>query len=166
VQAPGASALGLFERGVRDPHRLADTLARLEALLGPDAVGLPVRADSHRPDVFRVAPFEVGAPLPAALDPVAGLPPPALPLRRFRPPITVVVAAEPSGCLPRPLALLSGPQRGRISHHRGPFPLSGAWWEPAEAWQRAEWDIETDTGHLLRLAFLPPDRWLLEGEYG
>lgn len=164
-QQPGAAAQDLFERGVADPHRLAHTIARLEGLLGPDAVGVPVRADSHRPDAFRLLPFAVGTPPPATTEPAAAVPPPALPLRRLRPPLTVMVAAEPHRRLPRPLALLGGPHRGRIRRSRGPFPLSGAWWEPLDAWQSAEWDVETETGRLLRLAFTPPDNWQLEGEY-
>jgi hypothetical protein len=43
--------------------------------------------------------------------------------------------------------------------------MSGDWWDPQSAWQRLEWDIELEDRHLLRLAFLPPDQWQLEGRY-
>ena len=86
------------------------------------------------------------------------------PLRRFRPPLVIAVAAD-SGTLPRPLALLTGPRRGTVVHHRGPFLSSGNWWDNTTAWQQAEWDLELTSGHLVRIAFHPPDHWQLEGGY-
>lgn len=164
---PGAAQHHLFERALRDPHRLAATLARLESILGPDSVGIPVRADSHRPDSFRMEPFNPGAAVVEAADRPGELAPPPLPLRRFRPPLTLAMATESGrGGLRRPLAVLSGPRRGRVARFRGPFPLSGHWWDPDSAWQQIEWDVELDSGHLLRLAMVPPDEWRLEGEYG
>ncbi len=158
-----------FERTLPDPHRLSATLARLESLLGPEAVGVPVRADTHRPDSFRLRPFdpgETGVPVASDSPPVATTHP-GLPMRRFRPAPALAVATESvTGGLPRPLALLSGPHRGRVVDSRGPFPLSGRWWEPDSAWRQAEWDIELESGHLLRLAYVPPDSWRLEGAYG
>jgi hypothetical protein len=66
---------------------------------------------------------------------------------------------------PRPLALLSGPVRGEIAGFRGPFRHSGDWWDPERAWQRLEWDVMLVDRQLVRLAFVPPDRWELEGVY-
>ena len=77
----------------------------------------------------------------------------------------MAVAADLSRRQPRPLALLSGPYRGEITGHRGPFTRSGHWWDAGQAWQRLEWDIRLANRHLLRLAFLPPDRWQLDGLY-
>jgi len=164
---PGTAQHHLFERALRDPHRLATTLARLESILGPDAVGIPVRVDSYRPDSFRMEPFNPGGAAVELVECPGDLAPPPLPLRRFRPPLTLAMATEPGrGGLQRPLAVLSGPLRGRVARFRGPFPLSGHWWDPEAAWQQAEWDVELDSGHLLRLALTPPDEWRLEGEYG
>jgi hypothetical protein len=93
----------------------------------------------------------------------------ALPLKRFRPALEIGVASEPRGRHHYPLALLTGPHRGRITAVHGPFPLSGHWWDPAERWQRVEWDLQLSNKTLLRLAFDPskaPSRqWLLEGVY-
>jgi hypothetical protein len=77
----------------------------------------------------------------------------------------VAVATSGEGLHPRPLALLSGPHPGPITKRRGPYPMSGDWWNPQSVWQRLEWDIEMENHHLLRLAFLPPDQWQLEGRY-
>ncbi|MDB0056534.1 hypothetical protein N9F36_05480, partial [Akkermansiaceae bacterium] len=65
---------------------------------------------------------------------------------------------------PRPLALLTGPHQGTIREARGPFPLSGSWWEAA--WQQSEWDIELPKNLLLQLTHTPPHDWHLTGIYG
>ncbi len=149
-------------RQMPQPERWADTLTRLEALLGPGRVGIPVPLQSHRPDAFT---------LRSALHPIAPentpFPPPAssLPLRRFRPPIEIAVAHESLPTGPRPLALLTGPHRGEIVAFRGPFSQSGDWWDPATNWRHLEWDLQLPTPPLLRLTFTPPHHWQLHGSY-
>jgi protein ImuB len=149
-------------RQLRQPERWADTLARLEALLGPGRVGIPEPEDSHRPDDFRLRPAleKCGTPPEDAVSPAC-----PLPLRRFRPPLEVAVASTEDGSRPRPMALLTGPHPGPIRRLRGPFPVSGDWWSAENAWRRLEWDIELESSHLFRLVLLPPDRWQLDGAY-
>lgn len=152
-----------FGRQLPQPERWAETLAKLEALLGPDRVGIPVPPSSHAPDDFGLEPaagIRPGVNLPAEAFPAC-----PLPLRRYRPPLAVAVAFETVDRQPRPLALLTGPHRGEIIDRRGPFPSSGAWWETAVAWQRLEWDIQLASRHLLRLVFEKPDQWQVEGVY-
>jgi protein ImuB len=159
---PGAGQREYLGRQIDQPERWADTLSRLEALLGPGRVGIAQVESSHRPDAFQVHPLSAS---PAAPAETASLPATPLPLRRFRPPMPVAVATSGEGLHPRPLALLSGPHPGPITKRRGPYPMSGDWWNPQSVWQRLEWDIEMENHHLLRLAFLPPDQWQLEGRY-
>ncbi len=148
-------------RQLRHPERWPDTLARLETLLGPGQVGIPVPEDNHRPDTFRLHPASGPAiPLREPHEPS----PSPLPLRRFRPPLEVAVASSTGGNR-RPLALLTGPHPGAITGLRGPFLLSGDWWNPGGKWRRIEWDVEMENRHLFRLVLLPPDRWLLDGVY-
>lgn len=149
-------------RQLRQPARWPDTLARLEALLGPGRVGIPQPDDNHRPDAFSLHPASGDVPQPRENRRSAASP---LPLRRFRPPLAVAVASTGSRSRLRPLALLTGPHPGPITRLRGPFPLSGDWWNPGCAWQRIEWDIELESHHLFRLVFLPPDQWQLDGAY-
>jgi protein ImuB len=151
-----------FGRHLPQPERWAETMAKLEALLGPGRVGIPVPAESFSPDAFSL--------LPAAGNRVAPTNPLVrpdcpVPLHRFRPPREIAVAYESRGRQPWPMALLNGPHPGEITGRRGPFPASGAWWEPAGAWQRLEWDVQLAGGHLLRLVFQTPDRWTLDGIY-
>jgi protein ImuB len=160
---PMAAQREWLGRQLRQPGRWADTLARLEALLGPGRVGIPQPEDSHRPDAFRLRPaMETGG---EAVPESQVFPASPLPLRRFRPPLEVAVASTDSVSRPRPLALLSGPHAGPIRRLRGPFPASGDWWSPGSAWRRLEWDIELESRHLFRLVHLPPERWQLDGAY-
>jgi protein ImuB len=146
-----------FGRYLPQPERWAETLAKLEALLGPGRVGIPAPPESFRPDSFTLHLAAVSAPPTHPDCP--------LPLHRFRPPREIAVAYESRDRQPWPMALLNGPHPGEITGRRGPFPASGAWWEPAGAWQRLEWDVQLAGGQLLRLVFQTPDRWTLEGIY-
>ena len=157
---PLAAQREYIGRQLRQPARWPDTLARLDALLGPGRVGIPQPEDNHRPDAFKLR--------PVSGDSTTGskprhFPTSPLPLRRFRPPLDVAVASSAHDS--RPQALLTGPHPGPITGLRGPFPLSGDWWKSGDAWQRLEWDIELDHRHLFRLVHVPPDQWLLDGAY-
>lgn len=161
--SPSAAQCDWFARQLPQPARWIDTLAQLEGLLGPDRVGIPIRGTSYRPDDFTLWPAD-GTALPQNEYPAEARETslPTVPLRRFRPPQEIIVAVEPGS--PRPLALLSGRFRGSITQRRGPFLSSGDWWNPATGWQSAEWDIQLGD-HILRIAFVPPDRWQLHGTY-
>lgn len=150
-----------FGRQLPQPERWAETLAKLEAMLGPGRVGIPVPPESFRPDAFTLHPA-AGSAVPERMF----LPDCPVPLHRFRPPREISVAYESRDRQPWPLALLNGPHPGEIIDRRGPFPASGTWWDSAGAWQRLEWDVQLASRHLLRLVFQTPDRWQLEGIYG
>ena len=166
---PSGGQHDLFDRSVRQPHRLADTLVRLAALLGEDRIGFPQPTFTHRPDRFELLPAQRLFHHRNTPDHPTKLPVTAtrfsLPLQRFRPAPEIAVAAAKSGRHPCPHALLTGPHRGRIIDLHGPFPLSGEWWDPGIQWQQLEWDLQLESGHLLRLALQAPDTWKLEGRY-
>ena len=151
-----------FGRQLPQPERWAETLAKLEALLGPGRVGMPVPGASHAPDDFTIQP---AAGPPVLIENRVSWPACPVPLHRYRPPHEIAVAHEIRGRNPVPLALLSGPYPGEIIGLRGPYPSSGAWWEPAAAWQRLEWDIQVASRNLLRLVYHKPERWQLDGIY-
>jgi hypothetical protein len=151
---------GLFEASLRDPHQFYDTLARVAALLGPERIGTPCNANTHRPDAVTLGPPPAvipeyhPAPNPPAFGPL---------LRRFRPPHSALVeCAEET-----PVALVCPSvqqAQGRIVQTRGPWRRSGEWWETDAAWAHEEWDVELDRGGLYRLT-RTRDGWWLEGIY-
>ncbi len=150
-------------RELPQPQRWAETVSRLEALLGSDRVGIPVPPGSYKPDGFSLNPA-LGGPCKVAEEEYR--PDLPVPLRRYRPAAGVAVASgEGPGGWQRPLAVLTGAHAGRITDWRGPFPVSGYWWDAAGTWQRVEWDVANESGELLRLAWLPPGEWKVEGVY-
>ena len=178
----------LFARSWKDSNRLADTLARVEALLGTERVGTPQGGLSHRPDSFRMHPFSLDAsphsdqipkPSPPSLTgvppgplPLTGVPPgplpltgvpPGPPLRRFRPRRPIVVTTEVCKNVARPSVIRSGCLQGTLSAQNGPWTSSGDWWQ-AMNWQREEWDVRHESGACYRLA-LEGGKWFAEGVY-
>lgn len=171
---PDSRQLALFESPLRDPNRFGETLARLRALAGQDAVGVPLLQDSHREDVVRLGDPLVlfggpAAPAPA-LPPGASLlhgTPVGLPLRRFRPPLPARVCLRAH----QPAHVAAAGLEATVLESRGPYRLSGDWWEEA-AWKHEQWDVWLGGrgGGLYRLSrhttarAAAPD-WWVEGCY-
>ena len=151
---PAREQFGLFETTLRNPHQLSETLARLTALLGADRVGTPVLEETHRPDAFRTEPFTWhGLPV----HPIGRMPMPRRALRRFRPP------AATSMFVSEQRRLQSETIRGQVVDQRGPYLISGNWWDE-KSWTRAEWDLQLETGELI-LAHESQGTWKLDGVY-
>ena len=166
---------GLFETTLRNPHQLSETLARLTALLGGHRIGTPVLEETHRPDAFRMQPFgstgfqPVGqagvlcksngrqdARLPHSQDGCAPLSPA---LRRFRPAVSASVLQDED----TPTHVRSAEMSGKIIDERGPYLLSGNWWDE-KSWGRAEWDLQLKNGELVR-AHERDGVWKIDGVY-
>jgi protein ImuB len=155
---PAGEQFGLFETTLRNPHQLSETLARLGALLGADRIGTPVLEETHRPDAFRMEPFS-WAVAPKAFGAVpSGLNRQSAPdshalrtahataaLRRFRPAVSASVLLDQD----KPAHLRSSDTQGKIIDERGPYFLSGSWWDE-ESWSRTEWDLQLEGGELVR----------------
>ncbi len=156
---PFKEQFGLFETTLRNPHQLSETLARLTALLGADRVGTPVLEETHRPDAFRMEAFawKVGAidlNRPKAVEPTS-----RIALRRFRPAISASVLLGED----RPMYARSADIRGKTIDQRGPFLISGNWWDE-KSWARVEWDLQLEDGELV-LAHESRGTWKLDGVY-
>src|SRR5262245_59495558 len=175
---PAGEQFGLFETTLRNPHQLSETLARLSALLGADRIGTPVLEETHRPDAFRMQPFswssnkhpssspsppyeEKGSPLPEGEGRVRG--PLAtlqrVALRRFRPAVCASVLQDED----IPAHVRNAGMSGKIIEQRGPYLLSGNWWDE-KAWWRAEWDLQLGNGESVR-AHECDGVWKLDGIY-
>ena len=162
---------GLFETTLRNPHQLSETLARLIALLGGDRIGTPVLEETHRPDAFRMQPFSWAVVSAThnggrssatpesqreARSPLHTLP---LALRRFRPAVSASVLQDED----TPAHVRSAKISGKIIDERGPYFLSGNWWDE-KSWARAEWDLQLQNGELVR-AYERDGVWKIDGVY-
>ncbi len=157
---PETQQFGLFESSLRDPNHFHETLARLTALLGSERVGTPLVEATHQPDSFRMQTPEFGSKsLPLQSAKVEGPIPSGLCLRRFRPALHADVELKNG----EPAFINTLVARGTVRRVRGPWRLSGTWWDPRR-WTRQEWDVETRDGVVYRLLHANGD-WRLEGVY-
>jgi protein ImuB len=153
---PAREQFGLFETTLRNPHQLSETLARLTGLLGADRVGTPVLEETHRPDIFRMEPL-LWHGLPA--HPIGRMPMPCPALRRFRPNVSASILLDKDG----PVRVGGADIRGKIIDQRGPFLISGNWWNE-KSWTRAEWDLQLENGELLQ-CHESEGIWKIDGIY-
>jgi protein ImuB len=159
---PSFEQFNLFETALRDPARLTETLARLTGLLGSKRVGTPVLEETHRPDAFRMEPF--AWQLPQWSRPALG-PGDELSivrraaLRRFRSPVSASMLLVKN----RPAHFRSGKIQGEVRAGKGPYLASGNWWDE-HAWDRAEWDVELESGSLCQ-CHSSGGKWQLDGVY-
>src|SRR5436309_8902472 len=155
---PAREQFGLFETTLRNPHQLSETLARLSALLGADRVGTPVLEETHRPDAFRMEPFawEVGAIDLNRPQRTAFL---KLALRRFRPAVSASVLVDGD----TPAHLRSAEICGKVIEQQGPYLISENWWGE-KSWARAEWDVQLESGDLVRV-HEAERTWKVDGIY-
>jgi len=169
---PAAEQFGLFETTLRNPHQLSETLARLTALLGSDRIGTPVLEETHRPDAFRMQPFSWAVVSASSViartqkDVSSGETPDALrtvhttaALRRFRPAISASVLQDED----IPAHVRSAEISGKIIEQRGPYLISGNWWDE-KSWRRAEWDLQLQNAELVR-CHKSEGTWKLDGIY-
>lgn len=170
---PAGQQFGLFEATLRNPHQLAETLARLTALLGADRVGRPVLEDTHRPDAFRMELFAWDST--ANANPTDASYPTfslrerrrcvstavrgGVALRRFRPSPSASVLLDEN----KPVHLHSAQINGKVEDQRGPYLLSGNWWDE-KSWACAEWDVQLEDGGLVR-AHPSEGKWKVDGIY-
>jgi len=146
------------------PDRLAATLARLAALVGPENVGAPHAPDTWREEAVAVVPYGAAAiRVSSASAPVATKG--ALAVRRFRPPEEIEVLMGRDG----PTALRGSETTARVLIAAGPYRLHGEWWRQPEEdgdFSRDYWDVHASDGAVYRLhQDQRSGRWFLDGYY-
>jgi protein ImuB len=161
-----ATQLDMLRPAGPAPDKLATTLARLAALVGPENVGAPQAIDTWREEAIAIAPFVAGVTWPTSASPTAARAADrlALVLRR-RPPEEIDVLMGPRG----PTALRGAETTARVLVAAGPYRLSGDWWHDAAAggaWAREYWDVHASDGAVYRLHRDARDgRFYLDGYY-
>ena len=154
------SQLDLFAPAGPAPDRLATTVARLQALCGPDAVGRVAPLDTHRDEAFAILPF-AALRIDERRAGSCGPPNIQLTLRRFRPPRAVEVLLG-EGAIPR--ALSGEGLSAQLAIAAGPYRTSGEWWSQG-GFHSDAWDVHASDGALYRLARDGAGHWFLEGYY-
>ena len=162
--------LSLLGPAALSPDRLATTLARLFALLGPQRVGSPRPIDRHRPGDFQLVPFAPPPPPRIHREPRAGRG--LLAVRTLRPPLPVEVLVDGGQGGPpatiRSLACEEDDKRlsldGRIRIASGPWTMEEAWWseDPVD---REYWDVELASGLYRIFRNRADGDWYADGVY-
>ncbi|HYU34550.1 MAG TPA: DNA polymerase Y family protein [Thermoanaerobaculia bacterium] len=175
---PREAQLSLYGPAALSPDKLATTLARLFALLGPGRVGSPRLVDGHRPERFALVEFTPPPPpeVRRAPRPGRGL----LAVRVLRPPVALeVLTREPAGTTEdeppvevRPVVTAENEKRpkieGAVRVASGPWGLEDGWWSeaPADRADREYWDVELTTGGIYRLyRDRESGEWFADGIY-
>jgi protein ImuB len=153
--APRLAQADLFQPPQPEPEKLELTLGRLAAIVGSSNVGSPRLQNSHRPGAFTLDKFSPPKQACSASPPVLHLA-----LRRCRPPLPARVRLVDK----RPEWISAVGIRGRVVIWAGPWRSSGNWWGE-DAWDCEDWDIELESGLLLRLCCTQNAGWFVEGLY-
>ena len=139
-----ATQLDLLRPAGPAPDRLAATLARLAALVGPENVGSPTTVDTWREEAVAVAAFSTHADQRPQTTPHE----PTLTIRRRRPPEAIEVLMGRD----EPTALRGKETTARILVAAGPYRLSGEWWDDDHGgWAREYWNVHASDGAVYRI---------------
>ncbi len=167
--------LGMWGERSEADERAARALARVQGLLGPEAVTVPRLASGRRPaDIGRRVPLHKAKKAKSADAPWPGrLPPPQPAVVPARPePITVTdrdgAAVTVSGrgeasAVPWQVVSQDGKAR-RVIVWAGPWPLDERWWRPAVRRRQARFQLVLDDGSA-HLCVLESGRWHREATY-
>jgi protein ImuB len=156
-------------------ERVARALARLQGMLGPEAVATAVLGGGRGPgEQVRLVPWGEPRQVNASGGPWPGRIPPPAPATTHaaRVPAEVVdgdgasVTVSGRGLASAPPARLSiaGGLPVGVRGWAGPWPADERWWDPPAHRRRARWQVATDDGaaHLLTLE---GGRWSIEATY-
>lgn len=156
---PREAQLSLYGPAALSPDKLATTLARLFALLGPGRAGSPRAVDGHRPERFSLVEFTPPPPPEVRREPRSGRG--LLAVRVLRPPIEIEVilrgSDDPALEVPVEIHALADESSGKrpkidgaVKVASGPWGLEEGWWteEPAE---RDYWDVEIAGSGIYRI---------------
>ncbi|MDQ4068633.1 MAG: DNA polymerase Y family protein, partial [Actinomycetota bacterium] len=158
VRPDDGRQLGFWGGDRAAAERVARALARVQGMLGPEAVVVAVRAGGRSPgEQVRLVPWGEGAMAASDADlPWPGRIPPPSPATVHAVPLTVEVVDGR-------MAVAGGPWAPVVAW-AGPWPVDERWWDDATHRRRARWQVVTadGTAHLLSQQ---GGRWEVEATY-
>lgn len=164
---PREAQLSMYGPAALSPDKLATTLARLFALLGPDRVGSPRAVDGHRPERFALVEYTPPPPPEIRREPRTGRG--LLAVRVLRPPLNLEVIADDQPQEVRTIVSDESEKRPRIEGHvkvaSGPWGLEEGWWSEDPV-GREYWDVELAGGGIYRIyRDRASGEWFADGIY-
>lgn len=159
-------------------ERAARAFARIQGLLGPEAVCLPVRTGGRRPgEMIALVPWGDARDVPAAATadrPWPGSLPPPHPTTVLALPSSVDVLSADGASVrvsrrgsidAEPVSVrLPGESAVAITGWAGPWPLEERWWDVQAARRQARLQVTTESGRALLLV-LEGGAWWLEAAW-
>lgn len=155
---PREAQLSLYGPAALSPDKLATTLARLFALLGPERVGSPRPVNGHRPERFALVEYTPPAPPEVRREPRTGRG--LLAVRVLRPPLELEVITEGEGDAALPPVEIRAVVNdetarrvkieGTVKVASGPWGLEEEWWTEDPA-GRDYWDVEIAGSGIYRI---------------
>jgi protein ImuB len=153
------SQLDLWRPAGPAPEKLAATVARLGALVGPENVGAPALVETFREEAVAQTRYDPGSKEDAVTD--TSEQDPRLGFRRFRPPRPLEVLIDRDG----PTALRGEHLAARVLVAAGPYRSTGEWWSE-EVFSRDYWDVHASDGAVYRVhQERRSGSWFLDGYY-
>jgi protein ImuB len=153
--------LDLFLPPLPAPAELAVTVARLEALCGPERVGAPGVENTHRPDAAYLEEFATEHRRATRVSDTQAAPRAVMALRALRPPRLLRVWLREK--TPERVELDSAVLR--VLRCAGPWRLFGEWWGDSR-FARDYFDVELSDGGVYRLyQNLQDSTWYADGIY-
>ena len=176
VAAATGREVTLWGRPPSDTERVERVLARVQGLLGPDAVQRPFLVGGRDPrERVRLVPF--GEPPPPerrfADLPWPGRLPAPNPVLLVIPPVAVSLSTEEGAPFfvdgrgttnGAPSVVVINGRNSEVTAWAGPWPVDEQWWQQGSARRRARLQVVVATGAAYLLA-QERGRWFLEGRY-
>ncbi|MGQ0519662.1 MAG: DNA polymerase Y family protein [Actinomycetota bacterium] len=169
--------LGFWGGTAEAADRAARALARVQGMLGPEAVVTAVPSGGRQPgEQVTLVPWgDVREPARPPEPPWPGRVPPPAPATVFAPPLAAEVvgpAGEPVGVTGR-YAMTAPPARLSVGGGRwadvvawaGPWPADERWWDPAAHRRRARFQVVAGGAGAAWLLALEAGRWWAEASY-
>jgi protein ImuB len=162
VRSDDGRQLGFWGGDRAAAERVARALARVQGMLGPEAVVTAVPAGGRSPaEQVRLVPWGETARAVAG-GPVG--PEPPWPGRIPTPaPATVHPVPVPAQVVDARLSVAGGAWSA-VTAWAGPWPVDERWWDQAASRRRARWQVVTDDG-VAHLLSQEGDRWVVEATY-